>query len=172
MLIMKIGLNIKLGILAGVINCAAWYGFAKSLGYYSINIEQYRYYVTLLLLLFGIFASVFFTRKSAAGFIDFKVAVKCGIIYAITLALSLAIFNYFYYKYIAVDAVDYFLADARKLMETDKVKEEDIAKYLETLKSYFGFFRMFMSTLLMGVIISLLSGAVLRKKRAIIEFEN
>ena len=169
---MKIGINIKLGIAAGIINCAAWYAFAESLGFYSINIEQYRYYVTLLLLLFGIFISVFFTRKNNAGFIDFKDAVKCGIVFSIILAACLAIFNYCYYKYIAIDAIDYFLAEARKLMETDKVKEEDIGKYLETLKSYFGFFRMFMSTLIMGVIISLLSGAVLRKKRAVIEFEN
>lgn len=169
---MKIGLNVKLGIVAGIINCAAWYAFAKSLGYYSINIEQYRYYVTLLLLFSGIFLSVYFTRKSTAGFIDFKDAVKCGILYTLVLASILALFNYIYYKYIATDAIDYFLGDARKLMEADKLKEADILKYLETLQSYFGFFRMFMSTLLLGIIISLLFGAILRKKRAIIEFEN
>jgi hypothetical protein len=169
---MKISLNVKLGIAAGLINCIAWYTFAKSLGYYSLNIEQYRYYVTLFLLFAGIFTSVFFERKSNAGYIDFKDAVKCGVLYTIVLALCLAVFNSIYYRFIAVDAIDYFVNDAKKLMEADKLKAEDITLNLDRIKSYFGSFRMFMSTVIMGVIISLLAGAVLRKKRAIIPFSE
>ncbi|MBA3971039.1 MAG: DUF4199 domain-containing protein [Bacteroidetes bacterium] len=169
---MKITLNIKLGIAAGIINCIAWYAFAKSLGFYSLNIEQYRYYVTLLLLFSGIFLSVYLTRKSQAGFIDFKDAVKCGILYTVVLALILAIFNYIYYKFIATDSIDYFLNDARQLMEKDKLKEEDILKTIETIKTYFGSFRMFMSTLILGVLVSLLAGAVLRKKKLVIPFSE
>lgn len=169
---MKITLNVKLGIVAGIINCIAWYAFAKSLGYYSMNIEQYRYYVTLLLLFSGIFISVYFDRKNNGGFIDFKDAVKSGILYTIVLGLILAVFNYIYYQFIATDSIEYFLGDARKLMEKDKLKEEDILKTLETIKSYFGFFRMFMSTLIMGVLISLLAGAVLRRKSPVIPFSE
>jgi len=66
----------------------------------------------------------------------------------------------------AVDAIDYFIGEARKLMEAEKLKEKEILAYLDTLKSYFGSFRMFMSTLIMGVIISLLFGAILRKKKS------
>ncbi len=163
---MKIGINIKLAIIAGIINCIAWFAFSKSLGYYSISIEQYRYYVTLFLLLSGIFISVFIERKKNEGAIEFKDALKTGILYAITLGLMLAIFNYIYYKYMAVDAIDYFIGEARKLMEAEKLKEKEILAYLDTLKSYFGSFRMFMSTLIMGVIISLLLGAILRKKKS------
>jgi uncharacterized protein DUF4199 len=165
-------LNVKLGLAAGVINCLAWFAFSKSLGQYSLNIEQYRYYVTLLLLFSGIFLSVYLERKKNGGFIDFKDAVKCGILYAMVLGLILSIFNYIYYQFIATDAIDYFLNDARKLMEKDKLKEEDIKKTLETIKSYFGFFRMFMSTLIMGVLISLLAGAVLRRKSPVIPFSE
>ena len=45
-----------------------------------------------------------------------------------------------------------------------KVTEENIAKSIETVINYFGFFRMLMSTLIMGVILSLIAGALLRKK--------
>ena len=61
---MKINLGIKLGIVAGIINCIAWYVIANSLGYYSFAVEQYRYYVTLLLLLFGITISIYLERKN------------------------------------------------------------------------------------------------------------
>ena len=161
---MKIGLNIKLGIIAGLINCIAWYYFALSFTFYSLNIEQYRYYVTLLLLLMGIFISVFFERKKNKGFIEFKDAVKYGIIYTITLAIILAIFNYLYYKFIAIDAIDYFVNEAKKVMIIGKVKNEDIVKNLENVKSYFGSFRVLMSTIILGVLFSLLAGAIFRKK--------
>ncbi len=80
------------------------------------------------------------------------------------LSLILAFFNYVYYKFIIPDAVDYFLSEARKSMIEGKVKEEGIVKSLEVIKSYFGSFRMFMSTLILGLIISLIAGGILRKK--------
>ena len=169
---MKITFNVKLGIVAGILNCIAWFAFSKSLGYYSLAVEQYRYYVTLFLLFAGIFLSIFLERKNNEGYIDFKDAVKTGILFAIILGLILAIFNYLYYKFMAIDAIDYFIGDARKLMEAEKLKEDEILKYLDTLKSYFGSFRMFMSTVIMGVIISLLFGAILRKKKVGSELEN
>ena len=33
---MKLGLNVKLGIVAGLINCIAWFAFSKALGYYNL----------------------------------------------------------------------------------------------------------------------------------------
>jgi len=161
---MKISLNIKLGIVAGLINCIAWYFIAKSLGYYSFAIEQYRYYITLFLLLFGISISIYFERKNRGGFIEFKDAAKSGILYTIALAFILGLFNYIYYKLLIPDAVDYFVSEARKSMVEGKVKEEDITKSLEMVVSYFGSFRMFMSTLIIGVILSLITGAIFRKK--------
>ena len=161
---MKINLGIKLGLAAGIINCIAWYAIANSLGYYSFAIEQYRYYTTLLLLLIGIAISIYFERKNKGGFIEFKEAAKCGILYSLALSLILAVFNYIYYSFIIPDAVDYFVSEARKSMIAGKVKEENIIKSLETVESYFGFFRMFMSTLIMGVILSLIGSAILRKK--------
>jgi hypothetical protein len=161
---MKITLNIKLGIAAGFVNCIAWYLIAKSLGYYSFTIEQYRYFATLILLLFGVTASIYFERKNKNGFIEFKEAVKSGIIFSLVLCLILAIFNFIYYKYLIPDAVDYFVSEVKKNMVLAKAKEEDITKNLETVKSYFGSFRIFMSTLILGIILSLIAGAILRKK--------
>ncbi len=161
---MKIGLNVKLGFTAGIINCVAWYCFAMSLTFYSLNVEQYRYYVTLLLLLFGVFISVFLERKNKNGFLEFKNAVKYGIVYTLSLATILAIFNYIYYKYIATDAIDYFISDAKKSMALGGMKEEDIVKSLVNVKSYFGSFRVFMSTTILGILLSLLAGAIFQKR--------
>ena len=83
---MKIGINVKLGVAAGLINCAAWYFIAKSLGYYSLDIYSYKYYITLLLLLVGVFASIYLQRKSQNGFIDFKYALKTGILFSLILS--------------------------------------------------------------------------------------
>jgi hypothetical protein len=161
---MKIGINIKFGIAAGLINCIAWYMIARSQNYYSFNVEQYRYYVTLLLLLIGIPASVYFERRSSNGFIEFKNALKCGVLYSIVLALIIAIFNYVYYKFIVPDAIEYFVSEAKKSMAENKVKAEDIPKNIELVISYFGSFRMFMSTLIIGLLMSLGASAILRRK--------
>ena len=167
---MKISLNIKFGVVAGIINCIVWYCIAKSLNYYSFSVEQYRYYSTLLLLLVGIFISIYFERKGKGGFIEFKEAVKSGILYSILLSLLLAIFNYVYYTFLIPDAVDYFVSEAKKSMIEGKLKEEDIAKSLEVVKSYFGSFRMFMSTLILGIIFSLIAGGIFRKKNPLPTF--
>jgi hypothetical protein len=44
-----------------------------------------------------------------------------------------------------------------------------MGKNLEVMHSYFGSFRMLMSTLLLGVIFSLLAAAVFRKKNKMVE---
>lgn len=161
---MKVGLNVKLGIIAGIINCLAWYLIAKSLNYYSLDIDRYRYFVTFLLLLSGIGISIYYERKNNNGFIEYKDAAKCGILYTLILASFLAIFNYVYYTYLVPDAIDYFLSEAKKSMIEDKLTDDNIAKQLEFLKGYFGSFRMLMSTIIMGVIISLITAAFFRKK--------
>jgi len=161
---MKIGLNIKLGIFAGLINCLIWYLVAKSLNFYSLNIDQYRYYATLILLVLGIFITVYFERKSNGGFLDFKKGTKAGVVYALILGITLGIFNFLYYKFIVPDAIDYFVSEAKKLMIDQKVSPENIAKSTEVIISYFSSFRMAMSTVIVGVIVSLLAGAVFRKR--------
>ena len=161
---MKIGINVKLGIAAGIINCIAWYLIARSENYYSFNVEQYRYYITLLLLLIGIPTSTYLERKANSGFIEFKEALKCGVLYSIILALIIALFNYSYYKFIVPDAIDYFVSETRKSMEAAKIKEEDIVKNLEFVSSYFGSFRAFMQTMIIGLLMSLATSAILRKK--------
>lgn len=132
--------------------------------------ELFRYYTTLLILLIGISVSVFFERKKNGGFIEFKDALKCGVLYSVLLSLILAVFNYFYYTFLVPDAVDFFVSEAKKSMVEGKLKEESIAKSLEVVKSYFGSFRMLMSTLIMGIILSLIAGGIFRKKNPFTPF--
>lgn len=161
---MKIGLNVKLGIVAGLINCLIWYLVAKSFNFYSLSVDQYRYFATLILLVIGIFFSVYFERKNNNGFLEFKKGAKTGILFVLTLSIILGIFNYIYYKFIVPDAIDYFVSEAKKMMLIQKMPDADIAKNAEIIVSYFSPFRIAMSTTIIGVLLSLLSAAIFRKK--------
>ena len=169
---MKIPFHIKLGIVAGIINIIAWYIFSVKFGYYSLHVDQMRYFVSLFLLFVGTFVVVFYQRKQQSGYINFKDALKSGILYTIPVALLLGIFNYIYYKYIAIDSVDYFINEDKNTMLKNGMKEVEVTKTLEVVKTYFGSFRIFMSTIIMGLIFSLLASAILRRKRPAMPFSE
>lgn len=168
---MKISLSIKLAIVAGLINCIAWYGIAKSLDFYSLNIGQYRYFTTLLLLIFGIVISIYFERKNNGGFIDFKEAAKFGVLYSFILALILAGFNYVYYKFIIPDAIDFFVSEERNAWLAHNRTLEETNKYLTDyyIPSY-GTFHVLMTTIILGIILSLIAAAIFRKKKSLTSF--
>lgn len=162
---MKIGINVKLGIAFGVINCAVWYFVAKSLGYYSLDIYSYKFYTTLILLFIGVFASIFFTRKSQDGFIEFKQALKTGILFALVMSLILFAFTFLYHKFIVPDAVDFFASEERKAWLAHDRPLEEVNKYLvEYYIPSFGAFHTLMTTFVWGILNSLLFGGILRRK--------
>jgi hypothetical protein len=171
---MKSSLNVKFGIGAGLINCFAWYMLSRSMPYYEvISIDLYRLLFTNSLLIIGIFLSVFFERKANNGFLEFKYAFKTGILYAMLLALLLAVFNYLYYKFISPDSVEYYVSDQKKLaILAKKLKPEDFPKFEEAARSYFTSIRMFMTTVITGVIISLIAAGILHKKAPSLPFSE
>ncbi len=162
---MKISLGIKLGIVAGIINCIAWYGFAKSLGFYSLSIYSYRYYLTLLLIIAGIFLSIFFERKKNLGFIEFKVAAKVGILFSLMLGGTLALFNVIYNYFIVNDAIDYFASEEKNAWLAHGKTAEETSQYISQYYiPSFGSFHVLMNTIIIGILFSFLLSAVLRKK--------
>ncbi len=161
---MKINLSIKFGIIAGIINCAAWFGFAKKLGFYTVEVYLYRNFVSLAVLVIGVFLTVYLTRKKNAGFLEFKKAMQAGIVYSLTLAVVLAIFNYVYYTFITPDTIEYFLSEAKKAAIAHNVKESDIPKFLDGERSNFSSFKLVPPVLFFGLISSLLAGAIFSKK--------
>ncbi len=161
---MKISLNVKSAIIAGIINCIAWYAVAKSLGFYSIEVYVIRNFVTLGLLFTGIFITVFLTRKNNKGFLEFNNALKAGVVFSLILALTLAIFNYFYYTYITPDTIEYFLSEAKKAAIAHNVKDADLQKFLDGERSNFSSYKLIPPVLFFGLIISLLAGAIFQKK--------
>ncbi len=161
----KIGLNVKLGITSGLLICLVWFLSAKSLGYYSLSIYSYKFYSTILFLLVGVFISALYERKINNGVISFKIAVKAALLYCIVLAVIITAFNFIYHKFIAVDAVDYFVSQEKQAWIANNRSEADVNEYI--VRYYipsFGSFHTFMTTLIWGVLLSLLAGAVVRKK--------
>jgi hypothetical protein len=170
---MKSSFHTISGIAAGLINCTAWYALSQTLTYYEVaRIDTYRLIVTVSLLIIGIFLCILFQRKKENGVIQFKTAFKTGLLYAFILALLLAIFNYIYYKYIAPDAVEFYVSEAKRQMIENKIKPEDIPKFEEAVRKLFSSFRMLMTTLMMGVIISLVAAGFLQKKPAAVQFSE
>lgn len=170
---MKSSLNVVFGIGAGVINCIAWYLFSRSLPDYEVAmVDNYRFIVTLVLLLIGIFLSVFLTRKQRDGFLEFKQAFNTGALYTIILALILAVFNYLYYKFIMPDAVAVFISEAKKQLPPGAVKPEEMPAFEERLQKYLSVSKMFGTTLIYGILFSLLIGAIFQKKPPTVPFSE
>jgi uncharacterized membrane protein (DUF106 family) len=161
---MKIPLSLKLGIVIGILNCITWYAIAKQLGFYSDQVYRLRNFITLGVLVIGIFVSVFFTRKSNNGYIEFKNALKAGMIFSLMVAIVLAIFNYIYYTYITPDTIDYFLSEAKKAAIAHHAKPEEMKLFIDAARENLGSFRLIPPLLFYGLIISLLAGAVMQKK--------
>lgn len=163
---MKRSLNIVLGVGVGIINCIFWYIQSKIKTCYEVDsIELNRLLFTIASLFIGIFLVVFIARKQNNGLLDFKDGFKAGITYALFLALILSIFHYCYYKFIAPDVIDYYVNDRMHLdLLAKKIKQEDVVKSEKDLRSYFTPFRMFMTTTMQGLIISLIAAGIFRKK--------
>jgi len=160
---MKIEANIKLAVIAGAIMCTTWYFMAKSLGFYSLHIYTYKFYISLFLLFAGIFFSIFYKKKSQ-GFISFKIALKTGIVYALLFGAITAVFNYIYHKTIVPDAIDFFASEERKAWLSHGRSLDEVNKYLsEYYIPSFGSFHLFMVSLIWGILLSLLCAAILRK---------
>jgi hypothetical protein len=169
---MKIGINIKLGIAAGLINCIAWYAFAKNLGFYTVNVYIFRNYVTLAVLILGVFLAVYLTKRSKNGFLEFKEGLKTGVVYSLTLALILAIFNYIYYTYITPDTIEFFLSEARKSEFAQKLSATDLPKFIENERRNFSSFKLIVPIMFFGLITSLLAGASFQKKNPTMPFSE
>jgi hypothetical protein len=115
-------------------------------------------------LVIGIFVSVFFTRKNNNGYIEFKNALKAGMVFSLMVAIILAIFNYIYYTYITPDTIDYFLSEAKKAAIAHHAKPEEMKLFLDAARENLGSFRLIPPLLFYGLIISLLAGAVMQKR--------
>ncbi|HEY0030818.1 MAG TPA: DUF4199 domain-containing protein [Bacteroidia bacterium] len=162
---MKITLNVKLAVIFGIIGCIAWFVFAKAFGYYSLSIYLYKFLVALFLLISGIFISIYLERKANGGLIDFRNALKSGVLFSIIFSGIQAGFNYIYYKFIAVDALDYFISQERKAgLELGRTLEEVNKNINEYIIPSYGSWHTFMTTFIWGLLLSLLASAVLRKK--------
>jgi hypothetical protein len=161
---MKINLSIKLGIAAGLVNCIAWYMYAKQLGFYAIEVYVYRNYTTLALLLLGILLLAFLERRKNAGFLEFKDALRKGMFYSLIVAVIIATFNYIYYTYITPDTIDYFLSEAKKAAVAHDLKGDDLQKFLDGERNNFTSFKLVPPVLFFGLISSLLAGAIFSKK--------
>ncbi len=161
---MKINLSIKLGIVAGLVTCVAWYMYAKQLGYYAVEVYVYRNYTIYALLLLGVLLLVFLERRKNLGFLEFKDALRNGMFYSLILAVIVATFNYIYYTYITPDTIDYFLSEAKKAAVAHDLKGDELQKFLDGERNNFASFRLVPWILFFGLISSLLAGAIFSKK--------
>jgi hypothetical protein len=160
---MKIESTIKLGLVLGSLNCLLWYILAVTKGFYVIEVYVYRNYFTLATLVAGIILSIYFLKRKNMGFLDFKEAIKTGLVYTFVFAIILSIFNYIYYHFISPDTIDYFLNEAKNKLIENKVKPQDIPFYLNSERNNFSSLKLLPPILFFGLVSSLISGALMRK---------
>lgn len=171
---MKLHISIILGLIAGLIFSLSWYLMARSIGFYSVDVYIYIYFVKLGLILIGVFLSVILIKRKNGGFLEFKSALQTGMIYAVVFAVVVALFNFIYYRYISPDTLDFFVAEARKHGETVlKLKDADLTKFMDAERTRLDSFTVIILPILFwGLILSLLAGAILQKKKAVLIHEN
>lgn len=161
---MKTPVTILIGILAGLINSVAWYAFANKLGFYTIEVYVYRNYLTLTLLIIGVFLTIYLKKRKNQGILEFKDALRTGLLYSVVLAVILSFFNYIYYTIITPDTIDYFLSEAKKSLIEHKITAQDIPQYLEAERANFSSFKLVPPILFFGLISSLIAGLAMQKK--------
>ena len=168
---MKISIGAKIAIVASLLNCIIWYALAKSIGFYEVKVYVYRNFFTFGFLLVGIFLSIFLTKRNNKGFIEFKDAMRTGMFYCLILAITLAVFNYIYYTFITPDTIDYFIAEAKKVVPPE-ITAADLPKYMDSVRANYGSFRLIPPVLFWGLILSLIASAILQKKDPHVFSEN
>jgi hypothetical protein len=169
---MKLPISITAGVLAGIIFSVTWYAMAKAMGFYAVNVYLYRNYLTFVLIFSGVVSTILITKKKNNGFLEFKEALKVGMLFSLVFAVVIACFNYVYYTFITPDTIDYFMSEAKNQMVADKVKESDFPKYMESIRANYGSFRLIPPVLFWGLIISLITGALAKKKEPFVFGEN
>lgn len=163
---MKGKISIIAALICAIIFSVTWYLMARSMGFYEISVYRWRNIMTYALVVIGVFFSVLLTRRSNDGrLLEFKEALKAGMLFALVFAALVAFFNYCYYTLITPDTIDYFISEAKKELLLNKtVKPADIPKILDSERANFGSFRLIPPILFQALIVSLLSGLLLQKK--------
>lgn len=162
---MKLPTSVILGLIGGIILCLAWYLTANAIGFYEVNVFIYVYIFKLVLILIGTFLSAYLLKRKNKGFLEFKSALQTGMMYCLVFAVVIAIFNYFYYKFITPDTIDFYLAEAKRYAETTaKLTGEELTKFLDAERGRFGSFTLVPPILFWGLIMSLISGLIFQKK--------
>ena len=169
---MKLPISVTAGVLAGIIFSATWYAMARSMGFYEVNVYVYRNYLTFLLIFLGVLSSILIVKRNNKGFLEFKEALKTGMLFSLVFAIIIAIFNYTYYAFITPDTIDYFLSEAKNQMTADKIKPEDFPRYLDSIRANYGSLRLIPPILFWGLVLSLIAGAILKKKDPFVFSEN
>jgi hypothetical protein len=160
---MKSSITIKSALIVGIINCIVWYAVARQMGFYSDKYYLYRLLIMYIFILIAIPLTIFLNKKDNNGFIEFKEALKMGMLFSVIFVIVMAVFNYIYHTIITPDTVSFFCSDARKYAIANHKTPNEIIQAVEGQKNSLSSFRLVPPALFCGLIASLLAGAILQK---------
>lgn len=137
------------------------YDYGELIGYTSM----------ILSLLFVYFGIKHYRDKVNEGKISLGKAIAIGMLIALFSAIGVAVFDYIYTSYINPDfASEYLEYSIKKMEETLSAEEVKLktAELTQQMEDYgspsFMAFMMFVSVMILGFIISLISGLILQRK--------
>ena len=159
---------IKYGIYALVF---AFVAFFAGL-YFDLTTNVYVGYATIIAsLMFVYFGIKHYRDKVNNGKVSLGKAIAIGMLITLFSAVGVALFDYIYTTQINPDFVSEYLEYSIKKMETTlspeelKVKSAELIQQMEDYgKPWFMAFMMFASVIILGFIISLISGLILQRK--------
>lgn len=161
---MKFNSAIKVGVLTGIIASIVWYFITQNLGPFAIEVYIYRLGILFGGLLLAIPIAIYSQKRKQFGILTFKTALQTGILCAISLAIVFAIFNSIYHNYLSTDTVEYFVGEAKKYAIENNKTEIETQQIMDAERNTFSSYRIFLPAIFMGLVLSLLSGALFQKK--------
>lgn len=162
--------ELRYGLIAGFITIT-WMSLGYYLGWDKSEIGKYAPYVSLLILAIGIYFTILFKRdKDLGGAITFKEAFMAGSAASFVIGAMVGLFLLIYSQYINPDLVNQMAKETGDYYKTQpNVTQEQIDKAVDGVKAMYSPFGQLTygigTTMLTGVLITLICAAVMRKEK-------
>ena len=163
-------LPLKYGILTGLA-AVLW-----KLGEYYLNLNSntigaWAGFIPYFILFIGVFIGILAQKRddiSGAGLLEFKQGARTGVVISLVTGIIIAIFGFVYCRFINPEFLEQHLAMTKDLMLKDKRPAEIIEKEMQMIKDSASvgrlMFRSFTTSLFIGMIVSFILAAILKKE--------
>ena len=164
--------ELKYGVIAGGAT-VIWMTLGYLLGWEQSTMGKYAPYLSLMILALAIYITILFKRdRDKNGLLSFKEAFIAGMAVSFVVGLMVGGYLMLYVQAIHPGYADEMVKSAKEYYESQKFSQEQIDKGIESTKAMYSPFGQFTygigTTMLVGVFISVIVGALMQRKEKVI----